>query len=403
MLLVAAACGEEAGTEEPGPEALSANAPEVSEREQVLGTFLFTHWQLPTPPQGAVPDGFSEVEASLEPSVCGACHPKQFAEWQTSLHSRAFSPGLLGQLIEGELAAPFQVRHCQSCHAPLAEQQPFGADLRPNPDLDPGLRASGLICATCHVRAHRVYGPPRRPELPPPDENIPHDGFEPRAEYLESRFCSPCHQFFDDPGIAGKPVENTFAEWQSSPQAAEGRQCQDCHMPDRAHLWRGIHDPETVRKAVDVDLVMLEPAGGALNATLVVFNRDVGHAFPTYITPRVYLAIYQIDARGNEIADTRLDGMIARVLDLGRGTETSDTRVFPGESVRLDYSFERAALAVDLVGRITVDPDYHYRGVFDYLMGTLTDEEARALIEEARRQISDSAYVMTEIHRRLPL
>ena len=36
----------------------------------------------------------------------------------------------------------------------------------------------------------------------------------------------------------------------ASRHAREGRACQACHMPERRHLWRGIHDPEMVKRAL---------------------------------------------------------------------------------------------------------------------------------------------------------
>jgi hypothetical protein len=368
-----------------------------SERAQVLGPFLAEHWSLPVAPQGPIPEGFSDAEASLEPAVCGACHPEQYAQWQTSVHAAAFSPGFAGQLIEGDLSHPFQLRSCQTCHTPLAEQQPYDATLQPSSHFEPALRSQGIVCAACHVRAHRRLGPPRRAELPPLAQPVPHGGFAERSEYLESRFCAECHQFFDDAGINGKPLENTFAEWQQSPQAAEGRQCQDCHMPERAHLWRGIHDADMVKSAVDVDLVPIDLAGARLLAALVVANRDVGHAFPTYMTPRVFLAIYQVDAAGAELPNTRIDGVIARDVDLARGVERSDTRVLPGESVKLDYALPRAPQSVALIGRVTVDPDFHYRGVFASLATSYADPNARRLMTQALAGVADSAYILSEI------
>jgi hypothetical protein len=372
-----------------------------SERDRLLGPFLAAHWELPVPEQGALPPSFSEPEASLDPATCGACHPEQLAQWQTSFHARAFSPGFAGQLIEGSLSTPFQLRSCQTCHTPLAEQQPYGADHENNPDHDAALRAQGIVCAACHVRSHRRFGPPRRAELPPLVEPVPHGGFEERPEFLESRFCAECHQFFDDEGANGKSLENTFLEWQASPQAEEGRHCQDCHMPDRAHLWRGIHDPDMVRSGVDTELTEPRIDGSRILASLVVANRDVGHAFPTYITPRVFLAIYQVDAAGDELEGTRVEAVIGRDVNLGTMEERSDTRVFPGESVRLDYDKERTAGGRALVGVVTVDPDFHYRGVFESLMERYTNEEALTLIAEAARQVSDSAYVLSETRREL--
>ena len=372
------------------------------ERAAALGPFLAEHWRLPVPAQGERPQGFSEAEASLAPAVCGSCHPEQFAQWRTSLHARAYSPGFAGQLIEGDLAHPLELRGCQTCHAPLEEQQPYDATLQGNPLYDAELRAQGIVCASCHVRAHRRFGPPRRPELPPLVEPAAHGGFEERAEYRESRFCAECHQFFDDPGPAGKSLENTFFEWQESPQAAQGRHCQECHMPDRAHLWRGIHDAEMVRSGVDSELVALDLAAATLRAALVVRNRDVGHAFPTYTTPRVFLTVYQADAGGAELADTRVEAALGRDVDLGQMVERSDTRVAPGESVKLDYALPRAALAASLVGRVTVDPDFHYRGVFAQLGDIYSTAEARALIARAAAEVADSSYVLYETRLGLP-
>lgn len=364
------------------------------ERERALGPFLAEHWRLPVPPQGEAPPGFTDVERSLDPMVCGTCHPKQYSEWQTSLHAGAYSPGFAGQLIEGALAERWQRDNCLTCHSPLTEQQ-----------SDAALRAQGIVCASCHVRRHQRLGPPRRAELPPLPAPLPHGGFEARAEFQEARFCAPCHQFFDGAAPNGKPIENTFEEWRTSPQAAQGETCQSCHMPDRAHLWRGIHHPETVRGAVDVELVPVASGilGARLEAALLVRSHGVGHRFPTYVTPRVFAAAWQEDAAGRELPGTREEALIARVLDFSAPgwPELSDTRIEPGETVRLDYARPRAEAAVALVGRVTVDPDYHYRGVFQELLGTYSEPKARAQMEEALRRADDSTYVLREV--RLPL
>ena len=397
LALLLVACGEPDGDQKL-PDASSS----ASEFERVLGPFLSPHWRLPVPAQGEAPVGFSDAERSLDPQICGACHPKQLAEWRTSLHAAAFSPGFAGQLVEGALAHPAEIRACQRCHAPLAEQQPFNAALAPEALFDAELRAQGIVCASCHVRSYRHFGPPRRAELPPLPATLPHGGFEEREEYLDSRFCAACHQFFDDAGANGKPVENTYKEWLASPQAEAGRQCQDCHMPDRQHLWRGIHEPEMVRAAIDVELSPLTLSGSRLEAVLVLRNRDVGHAFPTYVTPRVELVLVQRDAAGEELDATRLSAVIGRQVDLGSMREIFDTRVRPGESVKLEYAVERAEGAAELLGRVRVDPDFHYRAVFDSLLDTLRDAAARAQIEEARRRISTTPYTLVEIRRELP-
>jgi hypothetical protein len=173
-------------------------------------------------------------------------------------------------------------------------------------------------------------------------------------------------------------------------------------MPDRAHLWRGIHDPEMVRSAVVTELVSIDLTGETLQAALVLESREVGHAFPTYVTPRVYLAAWQEGSDGAPIVGTDVNAVIGREVDFSTGIEVFDTRVMPSESVKLDYIQARRPGAVALVGRVTVDPDYHYRGVFDYLLATLGNPEARAQIQEARRRASASNYLLAEFRLTLP-
>lgn len=373
------------------------------DRRAILGEFLADHWTLPIPAQGPAPSEWSALESSLSARDCGACHPEQHARWSTSLHARAYSPGFSGQLIEGALADPEQIRHCQTCHAPLSEQQPFDAAGAPNPQHRPELRHQGIVCASCHVRAHRRYGPPRRADAILPEGPAPHGGFEARIEFTESRFCAECHQFFDDPGIEGKPIQNTYTEWLHSPAATEGRPCQSCHMPDRAHEWRGIHDREMVRSGVDVALQVHGVDASSLRARLVVRNRDVGHAFPTYVTPRVFVELWQEDAKGRAIEGTSEEGVIGREIDFASTpwAERFDTRVLPGQSFVLEYEQPRRSAAVAIAGRVRVDPSFHYRGVFQDLLRSLSDPTARTQIERARQLTRDTIYVLTHVRHDL--
>lgn len=410
LLLAAALLGLASGCEDDavgGPRAAEPSSAPIERgadggaRDRVLGSFLAAHWQLPVPAQGIAPAQWSPLERSLAPQDCGACHPVQFEQWRTSLHAGAYSPGFSGQLIEGYLALPAEVRHCQTCHAPLSEQQRHDAMGTVNPDWDPTLREQGIVCAACHVRGHRRFGPPRRPDMAPLADTLPHDGFEARPEFAESRFCAECHQFFDDSSVNGKPIQNTYAEWQQSPAAAEGRTCQNCHMPDRAHLWRGIHDPEMVRAAVDVELRVHATSGNRLRAEMALHSRQVGHAFPTYVTPRVLLAVWQEDAAGREITGTRIEEVIGRQIDFGGWEEVFDTRIPAGGSHLLRYDAVRRPEAAELVGRVRVDPDFHYRDVFASFLEAYEAPEARRRIEEAHSRTLESAYVLRELRHPL--
>jgi len=52
--------------------------------------------------------------------------------------------------------------------------------------------------------------------------------------------------------LNGKLLQSTYDEWKASRFARQGVQCQDCHMPDRRHRWRGIHDADMVRSGLTI-------------------------------------------------------------------------------------------------------------------------------------------------------
>ena len=137
-------------------------------------------------------------------------------------------------------------------------------------------------------------------------------------------FCKSCHQF-EPNGFAlnGKLLQATYDEWKASQFARQGVQCQDCHMPDRRHRWRGIHDPDMVRSGLiitaDAGAERYRPGEIAL-VSLRVTSARVGHAFPTYVTPRVLLSAELIDGTGQVVAGSRQEQIIGRevALDLSR-------------------------------------------------------------------------------------
>lgn len=216
-----------------------------------IEALLERHWQRPVPPQGKPPAKWNPLEASLDPASCGACHPAQLEDWKTSLHAGAMGPGVMGQLVDLYRSDPATAIDCQRCHAPLTEQlqkvertSGGGASFPANRGFDRALQAKGLVCAACHVREWQRFGPPRRDgslESAAPREQLPHNGVTRTPAFLRSEFCKDCHQFPPD-GFAlnGKLLENTYEEWRTGPYARQGVQCQECHMPDRRHLWRDL-------------------------------------------------------------------------------------------------------------------------------------------------------------------
>ena len=403
MLACLGACGEAAEeAADPADDHRMAGAvasnPDAQAEDRVFETFqdfVDGYWMRPVPPQGEPPASWSDLEASLLPEDCGACHPAQYADWQTTVHSAAYSPGLSGQLVNWEESAFGTVQSCLVCHAPLSEQSarlPSEGEWVPNPAYDATLRDHGIACASCHVRGNRRHGPPTPDgSVDSSPEGSPHGGAV-RTEFFEdSRFCAGCHQF--GPGGAapnGKPLENTYVEWENSRYPDEGVSCQTCHMPDRQHLWRGIHDRGMVRSGVTIE--WLQGAGDANEVGLRISNTGTGHRFPTYATPEVHVRIEFLDDELRPIAGAAVEHTIARRIGYqgGAWVEFSDTRLAPDSSVVVSAAPARGARHAR--AEISVQPDAFYQAVFETLLSGMLSDTSRAVLGEARQAAETSAF-----------
>jgi hypothetical protein len=320
-------------------------------------------------------------------------------------------PGVAGQLVEMTEQDPESAQQCASCHAPLHEQQERIIDdrggYRANPTFDATLRAAGLVCATCHLRGHERFGPPRRDgslASDQPREKLPHNGVTRTPAFVRAEFCQGCHQFPED-GFAlnGKPLENTYNEWKASAFARAGTQCQDCHMPDRRHLWRGIHDPDMVRSGLTITLRPdrdRHRPGESVTATLTVTNSGVGHYFPTYVTPRVVARVELRDAQGRTVPGSVEEQVIAREVTLDLSREVRDTRVAPGQSFVLRYRRPLKVSGARLRAVLTVYPDHFYTGFFESVLAQGAGRGADQL-REALAVTRRSAFVVYEDERPL--
>lgn len=342
--------------------------------------FLARHWRMPLAPQGRPPARFGPLEASLHPEKCGVCHPVQYGDWTQSIHAASMAPGVAGQLVELHKTAPGQAATCYTCHAPLAEQRPG------QPRYDATLTAKGIVCGSCHVRKWQRFGPPLRDgtlESATPRSRLPHDGVTRTPAFLRAEFCKDCHQFpASGYGLNGKLLQNTYAEWKAGPFAARNVQCQDCHMPDRRHRWRGIHDPEMVRSALGF-AVERDEAGVALT----IMNTGAGHFVPTYVTPRIVVSGELVDAAGQVVAGSRRESVIGREVTLDLERERFDTRLAPGQSAVFRYA-RPATPAGTLRLRVVVEPDHFYTGFFEALLASgagAGEARIREALEASRR------------------
>lgn len=374
--------------------------------EDPVERFLAAHWADPTPPQGDPPAGFSAIEASLAPEACGTCHVEQHRDWSASLHRRAMGPGILWQLA---VFPPEQANRCLRCHAPLAEQKALVARERgwPNAPATPppayvpeDLHRQGLVCAACHVRAHRRYGPPAR--RPPEPDATAHGGFEPAEAFGDSRFCATCHQFRSDgPSLNGKLLENTYEEWRMSRAAPAGQTCQSCHMPERRHLWRGIHDAGTVQAALGRELRVARMSASRARVEAKLENVGAGHRLPTYLVPKLYVTLRLIGGEGaSQVLARHIIGRTANV-DLTR--ETADTRLAQGETLSLAAEFVPGGNTA-VVLEVDVAPAEHYERMFTAMLERYPDlvPSARAQLVEALDEARAKRYALPSLELRVP-
>ncbi len=368
--------------------------------------------------QGDPPDSLAPAQTSLSAEQCARCHKKQAREWRGSIHAFAGSPGLTAQLLQMEREGDYaQIESCQNCHNPLAEAQPAlraerlgdarGGDdpLYDSPMFDSELRDEGVNCATCHVRDWQRHGPDSRPGT----GLRPQPGY-PREElaiYERADFCLPCHQQTPrNSAVAGRPLLNTYREWLEGPYMPRGIQCQHCHMPNREHTFKGIHDRDTFRQAIDLEtLAGRFGGGGEVSVRARLWNVGAGHFLPTTPTPAAWLEIRLLDSDGGAIEGARDRKRIGRHLVPGDGMEeAADTRIPPGEYAELAVGWVRGRVDEARYAEVVVrvEPQEFYERFYRARLRTddLTGEE-RALYREALAWTQDVRY--TALRRRIPI
>jgi len=302
---------------------------------------------------------------------------------------------------------------CLRCHAPLAEQKALlaqGQGWRNAPASQPpayvgaDLHRQGLVCAACHVRGHQRFGPPSGAARAAAPAVTPHGGFVASPAFKDSRFCATCHQFPPQGrALSGKLLENTFEEWRTSRAAREGRTCQQCHMPGRRHLWRGIHDPATVRAALlrRLDVVRLSRERARVTATLI--NAGAGHFLPTYLVPKIFVSLSLEPKRGpaREIARRT----IGRTANEELSHELEDTRIPPDGKfvVEAEVDLPAGVSAVEL--RVEVAPGEHYERMFQSMLqrsDLKLDTLSRALLQDALRAARAKRYRLDRLVLTVP-
>lgn len=175
-------------------------------------------------------------------------------------------------------------------------------------------------------------------------------------------------------------------------------------MPDRRHLWRGIHDPEMVRQGVTIRLTTGKKRyapGETLTATLTVTNTGVGHLFPTYVTPKVFVRASLVDGSGRTVEGTYQEVTIGREVTLDLSRELYDTRIPPGETHTFAYQRKVPRAGLRLRASVVVYPDHFYTRFFEATLGSAPRAPGAPLLREALEKARRSPFPIFEEERRI--
>lgn len=306
------------------------------------------------------------------PEHCANCHQPLVAQWSTSKHARAtmnpfFRHMYLGTGADGKPAGqgfkvdfPNDGGDCADCHAPTAALHSPGNTPMEDVWASAGSQSVdtlGMHCDFCHkvsdVKVNlktgingsivmKRPGPGQRDiHLGPYDDvTTPWMGGTYSPVFTSSAFCSGCHNYANRYGVI---VDDTYDSWLSSPAAAAGKKCQDCHLRPNStstfasgigyldavsrdttrvynHLFNRPQNPVTVSVSPSIE-------SDRFHLRILVSN-ETGHKWPTGVTFRNALLI--CEATDGILPLQQVTGPI--VPDYGgKGTRTDDHAGKPGK------------------------------------------------------------------------
>jgi len=164
-------------------------------------------------------------------------------------------------------------------------------------------------------------------------------------------------------------------------------------MPQRQHLWKGIHDEAMTRSALTVNLGIEQVTDGENIVYADVINSGAGHHFPTYLVPEVLLSLEYVDALGEVTQLAR--HVLAWRANLALTKEVFDQRLASGESLRVNSNPVSLGLEGRIRLRVSVAPRQHYVRTFEtYLKANAKnlDDETRGLLEQAISEAKAAEY-----------
>lgn len=305
---------------------------------------------------------------------CGDCHRAIYDGWKHSVHagameSRLFQDAL--KIAESDFKGDAR-RICLRCHSPLAASS---ADL----SLTRKVSWEGITCDYCHsvqgVTPTRI-NPVARVEFNGVKSGPSKDAVSPAHDtrfskvHTTSLICSTCHEYRNPRGFQ---VLTTYSEWEKSPYAKTGQQCQSCHMysvqgkivdvritKDSAsginlHRMPGSRSVDQLNKAIQSQ-ISTSRQGDKVQVVVKLTNAGAGHYVPTGSPMRKLILDVRFEPFGEGPA-SRVERIYARTIQDAKGATlpredqaflkgakvVEDTRIAPKETRTETFAFDLPA------------------------------------------------------------
>lgn len=353
----------------------------------VIALIVFLIWRLIRPLNiFIVDDRFAwPVNTSSTPLIlgklsakeCAACHQEFYDEWQTTIHSQAWTE----PYFQTDWKFDNSQHSCRLCHTPLDRQQPqkvlgyrdtdkWDPILEDNPDFDPKLQHEGVTCAACHYREGKIVGVLGNTNAPHPVKKLDDP----------NQVCVRCHivegdrwdTFFRFPpcGTVAEiknsrssrnkvRVKGDSGEHLVSDNASLG--CVGCHMPllkralvkggkvreTRQHLWRGGHDPKMVKNALTIKFDEQDSTNiNKRQFSLTIENTGAAHYVPTG-TPDRHLTVQLrvLDKQGN-VLNEKTNTIRRNVMWRPFIVDLADTRLPRGQPRNYEIELTKSSKAI---------------------------------------------------------
>jgi len=324
------------------------------------------------------------VLGNLSAKKCATCHQDFYDEWQTTIHSQAWTD----LYFQTDWKFENSQYICRLCHTPLDRQQPHkvlgyrDADkwdpiMEDNPGFDVKLQHEGVTCAACHYRDGKIVGVFGNTNAPHPVKKLDDP----------NQVCVRCHIVEGDrwDTFFRFPPCGTVAEIQSSRSLKQvptitgftgesvipdnsSLGCVECHMPlverslvkggvvrqTRHHYWRGGHDPEMVKKALTITFVEQQQLSKNKRLfILTITNTGAAHFVPTG-TPDRYLSVQlKVLDENNTVIEKNSNSIKRTVMWRPFIIDLSDTRLprWQPRTYQIDISDNKNAASVEALVR----------------------------------------------------